>query len=126
LSYARTSRRGRAVLGLCLLAVLGGCIASGEVTFPEERENPPGSVEVSVSTTGANPDPDGYDLTIDESMSQSVPTNGTVTFSPLSAGSYQVTISGVDGSCMVPAGPSQSFTVLSGSTSNVAFSVSCP
>jgi len=126
LSQTRATRYGRTAGGLLLLALVGGCIGGGEVTFPEERVSLPGSAEISVSTSGANPDPNGYQLTIDESLSQPVATNGSVTFSPLSAGAYQVTISDLDGSCSVPAGDTQSFSVAGGSTTNVAFTVSCP
>ena len=58
-------------IALPLLAALG-CIGPTEQTIPEERDTLPGAVQVTVSTTGDNLDPNGYLVTIDESMSEPV------------------------------------------------------
>jgi hypothetical protein len=105
---------------------VNGCIGPDTPTVPEERMALPGFVQVSVSTTGANPDPDGYELTVDEGASQSVAVNGSVTFSGLSTGTHQVTLSGVADHCTVESSNPQSFTIIAGTTVEVHFQVHCP
>jgi hypothetical protein len=112
-------------IALPLLAAFG-CIGPTEQTLPEEGETLLGAVQISVSTTGDNVDPNGYLVTIDESMSEPVGVNGSVGFGSLAPGSYQVTLSEVDSNCAVEApGSMRSFTVLSGATTAVAYGVVC-
>ena len=86
----------------------------------------PGFVRVTVTTTGATPDPNGYELTIHEGASESVGANGSVTFGGLSAGSHQVALSDVAENCTVQSANPQSFTIVAGTTVDVGFLVDCP
>ncbi|HUP52785.1 MAG TPA: hypothetical protein VM198_09935 [Longimicrobiales bacterium] len=114
-----------APIALPLVAVLG-CISSADVTFPEEREILFGTARVEVTTSGENQDVDGYLVIIDESLSERVAVNASVTFSPLLPGDYQVTLSEVAGNCAIQGtGPTQDFTVAGGGTTHVVFTVSC-
>ena len=119
---------GRTLLPVVL--VLAACIDSTLPTLPGDGGGQgalPGSVEITVSTTGVNPDPNGYQLVLNEATSQAVAANGTVTFGGLAPGSYQVTLFGLEGSCAVQgSGSSQSFTIASGATTTVGFEVDCP
>ncbi|HUF74741.1 MAG TPA: hypothetical protein VMM35_00620 [Longimicrobiales bacterium] len=85
-----------------------------------------GAVEVTVATTGASPDPDGYEVTIDEATSLSVPVNGSVTFTGVQPGGQQVTLMGQAANCAVGPSNPQSVTVVSGQTVTVFFQVDCP
>ena len=116
---------------LLVVLVLAACIDSTVPTILGDggggRGSLPGSVEITVSTTGVNPDPNGYQLVLNEATSQAVAVNGTVTFGGLAPGSYQVTLFGLEGSCAVQgSGSSQSFTIASGATTMVGFEVDCP
>src|SRR5690242_381541 len=84
-----------------------------------------GNLTVSTSTTGSNLDPDGYTATVDGGASQSVATNGSVTFTGLSAGSHSVALSGVAANCSVGGANPQTVTVPSGGTATASFAVSC-
>jgi hypothetical protein len=84
-----------------------------------------GNLTVSTSTTGSNLDPDGYTATVDGGTSQSVATNGSVTFSGLSAGSHTVALSGVAANCSVSGSNPQTVTVPSGGTASTTFAVTC-
>src|SRR5437868_3253210 len=84
-----------------------------------------GNLTVSASTTGSNLDPDGYTATVDGGASQSVGTNGSVTFNGLSAGSHSVALSGVAANCSVSGANPQTATVPSGGTATASFAVSC-
>src|SRR5207248_282898 len=84
-----------------------------------------GNLTVTTSTTGSNLDPDGYTATVDGGASQSVGTNGSVTFTGLSAGSHSVALSGVAANCSVSGANPQTATVPSGGTATASFAVSC-
>lgn len=84
-----------------------------------------GNLTVATSTTGSNLDPDGYTVTVDGGASQAIATNGSVTFSGLSASSHTVVLSGVAGNCSVSGGTSRTVTVPSGGTASTSFAVSC-
>src|SRR6184192_915412 len=84
-----------------------------------------GNLTVTTSTTGSNLDPDGYTATVDGGASQSVGTNGSVTFTGLSAGSHSVALSGLAANCSVSGANPQTVTVPSGGTATATFAVSC-
>ena len=102
--------------------------ATATTSFSVSCAAPPpqtGNLTVTASTTGSNLDPDGYTATVDGGASQSVGTNGSVTFTGLSAGSHSVALSGVAGNCSVSGANPQTVTVPSGGTATASFSVSC-
>lgn len=116
---------------LPIVLVLGACIESTQPTVSLGGGGgggvAPGSVEITVTTTGANPDANGYQLVLNEATSQLVDANGTATFVGLQPGSYQVTLFGLDGSCAVQgSGASQIFTITSGMVTTVGFTIDCP
>ena len=84
-----------------------------------------GNLTVSASTTGSNLDADGYTATVDGGASQGVGTNGSVTFTGLSAGSHSVALSGVAANCSVSGANPQTVTVPSGGTATASFTVTC-
>src|SRR5438067_4012741 len=84
-----------------------------------------GNLTVTTSTTGSNLDPDGYTATVDGGASQAIGTNGSVTFSGLSAASHTVVLSGVASNCSVTGGMSRTVSVPAGGTASTSFSVSC-
>lgn len=64
----------------------------------------PGSLAVSVATTGVDLDVDGFLLTVDAESPRSIPTNGTLTISEV-AGSHAITLGGLAINCDVTAAP---------------------
>jgi len=84
-----------------------------------------GDLTVTTTTTGSNLDADGYTVTVDESQSQTIATNGSVTFTALAAGSHSVALSDVAANCTVSDPNPQSVTVPAGGTVTASFAVSC-
>jgi len=84
-----------------------------------------GGVFVSTSTTGVDLDGDGYTLTLDGEVSQAIATNGSVTYTQLSAGDYSLALSGVAANCTLSAANPRSVTVRSGATVSTTFALSC-
>src|SRR5439155_794488 len=69
-------------------------------------------------------DPNGYTATLDLLQSQSVPTNGSTTFSGVLLGVHAVQLSGVASNCSLNSSNPQTVT-LTGSSATASFSVNC-
>jgi PKD repeat protein len=86
----------------------------------------PGNLTATATTTGSGLDPDGYRVTVDQTTSQPIATNGgSVTFTGLAPGSHTAVLSGVASNCTVSGGNARTVTVPSGGTATVSFSVTC-
>jgi hypothetical protein len=87
-----------------------------------------GSITVSTTTSGANLDPDGYTATLDAgtpgAVSHAVGTNGSTSFTNVSAGSHSIALSGLATNCTAAANP-LTVSVSAGLMTPAAFSVSC-
>jgi hypothetical protein len=86
---------------------------------------PPGNLTVTARTTGLSLSLDGYTITADGTAIREIPTNGSVTFTGLVAGSHSVSLSRVSVNCSVRSANPQTVTVPSGGTATSTFAVSC-
>ena len=84
-----------------------------------------GDLKVKVPTTGPDPDPDGYTVTLDATLSQSVATGDSVTFTNIATGTHSVQLSGVAGNCSVSGSNPQSVSVAFNATTTATFDISC-
>jgi hypothetical protein len=92
----------------------------------DQVEPPPdGRLAVSTSTSGDDPDPDGFHLRIDGSASLALLPSGTAELD-LSPGRHTLQLVGVAEHCSVAPGTSVDVDITAGSTTSVAFQVSCP
>src|SRR5438034_10616389 len=64
-----------------------------------------GAIRITVTTTGAELDGNGYSIALDGGAGQAIPVNDTVTLAGLSAGSHHVLLSGLAVNCAVAANP---------------------
>jgi hypothetical protein len=93
---------------------------------PTDPDDPvAGIIQVAVSTSGADADPDGYVATLDGGGSGlPVPVTGSASFPDVAAGEHTVALSGLASNCTVDAA-SRSVTVVAGATATAGFTVSC-
>ncbi len=85
-----------------------------------------GEVDVSVTTTGASLDPDGYTITVDDvTFPSPINTTEPITFQNVVAGSVDVLLDGVAPNCTVAETNPQTVTVTEGEPTAVAFTVNC-
>lgn len=87
-----------------------------------------GSIQVSAATTGVDPDPDGYGVTVQRpgfAKGSTIPTNGSGTISGLLPGDYGVTLSGVSANCDVAGANPRTVTVVGGGTASILYDVAC-
>ena len=85
---------------------------------------PVGNLEVIASTSGSNPDPDGYSITVDGNDYGALANNGSQDFFNLRLGVRSVALAGVANNCQVKGQNPRDITVTpSGTTTN--FVVEC-
>lgn len=84
-----------------------------------------GTLSVTTQTTGADPDPDGFRLAIDDGAGQHVGANATTVIAHLAAGPHTLTLGGVARNCTVEGEGSREFAIVVGDTTRVSFAVSC-
>jgi TolB protein len=106
-----------AVAAFASLLVISAC--SGDPT-----SLPFGSIQVSVTTTGTNLDPDGYSAFLNGAGAQAIGVEGSITFSSLAAGDYEVSIGGLAANCSVADNP-RTVAVAVDQTTQAAFEVVC-
>jgi len=115
----RSSITAAALAAIAVLwAPLSGCSS--------DDSDSTGALTISVTTTGAAADADGYTVTITDRPAQSIGSNGTINVSNLAAGHYTVALSGLADQCFITGDASVVVAVDGGTTEDVLFTVSCP
>lgn len=84
-----------------------------------------GFLTVSVTTTGAVPDPDGYEFAVDAGAGQPVAPTAQVT-TTIGTGAHDVSLSGVAGNCGANPVTPKRVNVSAGDTVQVTYTVTCP
>jgi TolB protein len=92
-------------------------VSAGDVTpvrFDVLCGSPPGSLEIVVTTTGDEPDPDGYLISLDGTPGVPVGGSGTVTITNVAAGEHAIRVDGLALNCVVAGGNPRLVTIESG------------
>jgi hypothetical protein len=114
---------------LALLALAGMLLDTGCGSDPTEDSGPPepttGALELTVSTTGHDLDPNGYTLSIDEGTPTAVPANGTVTHDDLLPGAHALSLADLDENCAPQEQVPFSFSITAGVQTKVTLHVTC-
>jgi hypothetical protein len=119
-SIMRTHFRHRLWPGAALLLLASAC--GDGPTAPAE----PGSIRVTITTTGGDPDVDGYELVLDGNQRYPVSEWTTSTLlRDISPGTHAITLDGVAENCTLQGAPERAVTVVSGSTVEIGFAVDC-
>jgi WD40 repeat protein len=113
-------RHRLAVAGLTTLTC---CLGTACGNGPSEPAR--GELELAVTTTGVDLDPDGYLVVLDENAPQRIPPNQTLTLGDLVAGPHQVEVSDIAGNCTLAGDNPRTLTVVGGRATQVPVSVAC-
>ena len=109
-----------------IAAVTAG--ASATVAFAITCAAPPpntGTLRVVTSTTGPEPDADGYTFAVDGGTSQPIGVSGTASLANAPTGGHTVQLSGVARNCTVQGTNPRLVTIAAGATAEVRFAVAC-
>jgi Tol biopolymer transport system component len=99
--------------------------STAEVTFAITCNAAAGNLEITTTTTGNAPDPDGYTVAVDNGAPQTIDATASLTVPAVSPGNHQITLGGLATHCRVEADNPRSVTVTAGATTTVAFSLDC-
>jgi hypothetical protein len=108
----------------CMLFILGVTTIN---CGGDEPANVPttGTLQVTIATTGAETDPDGYTLQVDEGPAQAIATSGSLQTPDIPPGSHTLKLNGVAANCSVAGENPRTVSVPAGQTATVSFSVTC-
>ena len=84
-----------------------------------------GGLIVTTATSGSDPDPDGYTISIDGAEGGSLGVNATVVLSNLPPGVHAVGLTGLVANCQIQGDNIRSVTVTAGADASVAYAISC-
>src|SRR5256712_13063570 len=84
-----------------------------------------GAIRIALTTTGADPDADGYAVTLDGAAPQTVGVNATLVLRDLGTGSHSVALAGLAVNCAASGENPRGVPVRAGDTVQVAFAVVC-
>jgi hypothetical protein len=84
-----------------------------------------GALEIITTTTGSDPDPDGYSLRLDTGTPQPISSNATLTLVNLTAAQHSVRLLGMAANCSLTGANPAQVSVPVGGTATVSFSVTC-
>lgn len=111
----------RAVLVSLAVALIVTACGDG----PTEVRSDLGALSVSVSTSGATPDTNGYVISVDVELTERVDPNGSAVFSRLNEGSHDVELTDLAEPCSLAGSNPRSITVTAGDTAETSFDVAC-
>ena len=84
-----------------------------------------GTIEVTTTTTGSQPDLDGYTVSLDGGPAQPTETNATITIAAVFPGGHSVALTSLAPNCSVEGDNLRPVTVIAGQRATISFSVSC-
>ncbi len=106
---------------LLLLAVLAVAACGGDdIVAPTT-----GTLEITTTTTGAEPDLDGYTIQVDAGTARSIGSTATLPITQIPAGPHTIQLGGVAVNCSVSGSNVRSVSALGGETATVEFDVTC-
>jgi Tol biopolymer transport system component/preprotein translocase subunit YajC len=99
--------------------------ATVSVNFTVVCSATPGSLQVNTLTTGENPDPDGYTVTLDNGTAQPIGSTASLSLTDIAAGSHTVALAGMAANCSVSGENPRTITVTAGAPVVVDFTINC-
>jgi Tol biopolymer transport system component len=85
-----------------------------------------GSIQVTTSTSGVDPDPDGYSVSVGGVGKGQIPANASLGITGIRVGRVAVELSAVSVNCLVDGANPRMLDVTLGMTVEVAFVITCP
>ncbi len=104
------------------------CLASA-CSDPTDGSDSPapttGALELTISTSGHDLDPNGYTLSVDGGAPTTLPANGMVTQDEMQVGTHALSLGGMDENCALQEQVPFPFSIVAGGQTKVALHVTC-
>lgn len=100
--------------------------ATVEVSFAVVCSAASGTIQITTTTTGASPDPDGYTVAVDNATPQGIGVNATLSMPGVSVGPHQVNLAGLASNCRLNGANPRSISVVAAATTTVLVTIDCP
>ncbi|MEA2722939.1 MAG: TolB protein, partial [Gemmatimonadales bacterium] len=114
----------RPTLGWLAFALTSTAIALGcggeDLTAPTS-----GTLEISTTTTGPEPDPNGYSVQVDDRPPRAIAPTAIFTLTNVTPGNHTVRLGEIAANCTVSVDNPQTVSITAGDTTPVGFSVAC-
>ncbi len=107
---------------LSVVVVAGSTV---QVAFAVTCHATVGSLVVTVGTTGADLDPDGYTMSVDGAAALRVAVNGQLTISGIKGGTHTALLADLAANCAAGGPNPRSIDIIAGDTVRTAFAVVC-
>ena len=107
--------------GFLPLVAASACTERGDITFGGSSF---GAIEITVFTSGANLDSNGYIVMVDEAISEEIEINAVLVIGALLVGRYDIRLNDVAANCSVGVNP-LIVTIVSDVTIDGFFLVTC-
>ena len=102
-------------------ALLGGLsCGGGDVQAPAT-----GSIEITIVTSGSEPDADGYSISIDQGAETAIATDATMRRDDVDPGDHAVHLGGLAANCTIAGENPRTISVAAGETARVDFQLTC-
>jgi hypothetical protein len=111
------------ICSLLLPILAGGLACGGEDRLAAALTT--GTLEVTTSTSGAEPDDDGYIVQMDAEPAQAIGANATLQTADVAPGTHSVQLGEIAPNCTVAAENPRTVTIVAGETATVDFAVTC-
>ena len=108
--------------GFLPLVAASACTERGDITF--EQESNFGAIGITIFTSGANLDPDGYIVMVDKARSEEIEINASLVIGALLVNRYDIRLNDVAANCSVGVNP-LIVTIVADVTIDGAFLVTC-
>src|SRR5712691_1193071 len=104
---------------LVVAATAAACGRGSDVVEPTT-----GTLEITTSTVGAEPDADGYSIVVDAEPAQAIGATGDLSITA-AAGSHTVQLGGVAANCAVSGDNPRTVSITAGTTTAAGFVIAC-
>lgn len=84
-----------------------------------------GTLEVTTSTIGSDPDPDGYTVQVDGGTEQAIAPAGVYSSPDLASGNHTIQLGGIATNCAVAGKGARTVDISAGEKTTVAFEITC-
>jgi hypothetical protein len=105
---------------LLVLALLAPACSGDSLAVPET-----GTLQITTSTTGDEPDPDGYIVQVDAAAAQAIGPAASIQSTDVSPGDHTVQLAGMAANCIVSGDNPRTVSVAAGQTATASFAVTC-